>query len=248
MISNDTDNKAIIKASKEKLKLYGMTDSQINNLIQTKITNPEIAIYSPATGIIDGTENMLATGNSSMQNKTVTTDNLAIKQGDYIKKGQVVFKLLNINKVWGIFNINQADNSLIELNQSISFSTELEKNKTYDAKINFVETQLNPKDKTNRIRVYLNNSRYHFPIGLRLEGKVKTNPIKGLWLDKEALVSLGNKKIVFMKMKAGFKATAVKTGIEIDNYVQILEGISTDTKIVKNAQYLIDSESFIKTE
>jgi len=247
LITNDADNKAIIKASKQKLLLYGMTVNQINSLVATKSVKPEITIYSPASGIIDGTQSsMTNAANGSMQSPSTAI--LSVKEGDYIKKSQVVFKLVNTDKVWGIFNINQGDNSLIKVNQSISITTELDGNDPFNARINFVETQLNTTDKTNRIRVYLNNSVSKFPIGLRLQGKVKTNSTAGIWLDKEAMVSLGNKKIVFLKVDGGFKAIAIKTGIEMDESVQVLDGISVEDKIAKNAQYLMDSESFIKTE
>ena len=86
------------------------------------------------------------------------------------------------------------------------------------------------------------------PIGLRLQGVVKTNPVKGIWIQKQSMVSIGNKKIVFLKMENGFKASTINTGIEIDGFIQIIEGISVKDTIAKNAQYLIDSESFIKTE
>ena len=247
LISNDAENLSIIKASKQKLMLYGMTTNQINSLAVAKRVNPIISIYSPAYGIIQGTENMANTVVSPMQNSSATTENLSIKEGDYIKKSQVVFKLVNTDKVWGVFNVIQGYNSLIKINQSIRISTELEENKFIDARINFIETQFNSSDKTNRIRVYLNNNSTKLPIGLRLQGVVNTNPVKGIWLQKQALVNIGNKKIVFQKMGNGFKVKEVKTGIEIDDFIQIIGGISVQDSVAENGQYLIDSESFIKT-
>ncbi|MBG6188132.1 efflux RND transporter periplasmic adaptor subunit [Flavobacterium sp. CAN_S2] len=249
LVSNDSDNTSIIKASKKKLLLYGMTKNQINSLSSSKKVNPQVSIYSPASGIIQGTEKMDNTSNSSMQSASNNTEILNIKEGNYIKKGEVVFKLVNTDKVWGIFNVSQGYNSLIKTNQSIKIATELDKNEFMDAQINFIETQFNPADKSNRIRVYLNNNnKLKLPIGLRLQGIVKTNSIQGVWLQKQALVSIGNKKIVFIKKNNGFKATAIKAGIEIDDFIQIISGISVKDTLAKNAQYLIDSESFIKTE
>ena len=49
-------------------------------------------------------------------------------------------------------------------------------------------------------------------------------------------------------MQNGFKATAIKTGITMGDFVQIIDGISIEDTIAENANYLIDSESFIKTE
>ena len=248
MVINDVENPSIIDASRQKLLLYGMTQNQINALSNSKKVNPLITIYSPASGIIEGTATMDNTTNPVMQSASNNTEVLNVKEGSYIKKGEIIFKLLNTDKVWGIFNVIQGYNSLIKANQSIRITSELDKDEFMDAKINFVETQLNAADKTNRIRVYLNNNKLKLPVGLRLQGVVKTNAIKGIWIQKQSMVSIGNKKIVFLKMDNGFKASSIKTGIEIDDFIQIMEGISVKDTIAKNAQYLIDSESFIKTE
>jgi Cu(I)/Ag(I) efflux system membrane fusion protein len=249
MISDDMGNhESIIKASKEKLMLYGMTNTQINSLVSTKKSNPIITIYSPASGIIEGTDSMAKSTGVAMQNSSGSTEPLAIKEGDYLKKNQTVFKLLNTAKVWGIFNVSQGNNSLIKTNQSIQITTELDENDFINARINFIETQFNAADKTNRIRVYLNNIGMKFPIGLRLQGVVKTNPVKGIWIQKQAMVSIGDKKIVFMKEGNGFRAIAIKMGIEMGDYVQVVSGISAQDSIAENGNYLIDSESFIKTE
>ena len=80
-----------------------MSSSQIKALATTRRVNPVISIYSPATGIVDGTEKMMATTNGSMQNVVTTTSPLGLKEGDYIDKNAVVFKLVNTNRVWGVF-------------------------------------------------------------------------------------------------------------------------------------------------
>ena len=249
MISDITGNyTSVVNASKKKLLLYGMTSNQINTLAATKKSNPIITIYSKASGIVAGTDNMAKSADVPMSNSAGNTEPLAIKEGDYIKKNQTLFKLLNTNKVWGVFNVSQGYNSLIKANQSIRISTELDEKEFIDARINFVETQFNPADKTNRIRVYLDNNASKLPIGLRLQGVVKTNPTKGIWIPKPALVSIGNKKIVFLKIGNGFKVKPIKTGIEIGDFVQVIDGISVTDSIAENGTYLIDSESFIKTE
>ena len=248
LITNDSENASIIKASKQKLALYGMTTSQINSLATAKRTNPMISIFSPANGIVQGTEGMSKNDPNGMQSSNGITAPLTLKEGDYIKKNEVVFKLANTDKVWAVFNVMQGYASLVKVNQSIRIASELNENDFTDAKVNFVETQFDPADKTNRIRVYLKNDQLQFPIGLRLQGVIETNLVKGIWLRKQALVSIGSKKIVFMKMEHGFKAKEIKTGVEINDFFQIIEGISAQDTVVGNAQYLMDSESFIKTK
>jgi Cu(I)/Ag(I) efflux system membrane fusion protein len=249
LMTNDAENESLIAASRQKLMLYGITDAQLKLLKETKRTNPVISIYSPAYGIIQSTEKMGASGvnGSGMQNTGSSTDILNIKEGDYIQKGVVVFKLSNTDKVWAVFNVLQGYSSLIKLNQTVVISSELNKSEPVYAKINFIETQLNQSDNSLRIRVYLNNSKLKLPVGLRLQGIVRTNSVKALWLPKQAMVSIGTKKMVFTRLENGFKAREIKTGIETNDYIQILDGITKNDTIAANAQYLIDSESFIKT-
>ena len=141
-----------------------------------------------------------------------------------------------------------SSNHCLPLNQAIAITTELDAKEVIYAKVNFIDTQLDPNEKTNRIRVYLDNSKLKLPVGLRLEAKVTTNATAGLWLQKEALVSLGTDKVAFVKKEKGYRAVKVKTGLERENLVQILEGVTTEDVLVSNAQYLIDSGSFIKTK
>jgi Cu(I)/Ag(I) efflux system membrane fusion protein len=54
---------------------------------------------------------------------------------------------------------------------------------------------------------------------------------------KQALVTIGTQKIVFLKRENGFKTTLIKTGTEINGFVQVVSGIDTNDKIAENAQY-----------
>lgn len=246
--SDDPENTSIIEASKQKLLLYGMTQSQISSMAKSKIANAQVTIFSPVEGIISGTESMSERNESGMSIKNNNTEALVVKEGNYIKKGEVVFKLLSTDRVWGIFNVMQGNSAFIMINQPVLITSEMNGMKPFSAKINYIETQFNSEDRSNRVRVYLNNKMLKLPIGLRLEGLVKISPVKGIWLDKKALVSTGTQKIIFTKKEGGFKAKAIKTGLEIGDFIQILSGISLKDELAQNAQYLMDSESFIKTK
>ncbi len=246
--SNDPENTSIIEASKQKLLLYGMTPNQISSMAKTKTANAQITIYSPVEGIISGTESMSERNESAMSVKNNNTETLGLKEGNYIKRGEVVFKLLNTDRVWGIFNVMQSNSALIKLNQPVIITSEMNDMNPITAKINFIETQFNPEARSNSVRAYLNNKMLKLPIGLRLEGLVKINPVQGIWLDKKAMISIGKQKVIFKKTEDGYKATAIKTGFEIGDFIQILSGISLKDELAQNAQYLMDSESFIKTK
>ncbi len=223
-----------------------MNAAQIKELKETKRTRPLISIFSPASGIITGAEGMNQDA-TSMQNVSQVTEQLTVKQGDYINKGMPVFKLLDNNRVWAVFYVTQENQPYIRKDHPIRVSSELDKNSFIDAKINFVETQLDQANKTNRIRVSLNNNKLNYPVGLRLTGKVQSIPLSGLWIPQQSFIDLGQKRVVFLKEETGFKTREISTGAKVNGFVQVIGGITASDRIAENAQYLVDSESFIKT-
>ena len=62
------------------------------------------------------------------------------------------------------------------------------------------------------------------------------------------MISLGLDKVVFKKNGNAFKAYKLETGSLIDEKIEILSGLSSSDSVVVNAQYLADSESFIKIQ
>ena len=96
--------------------------------------------------------------------------------------------------------------------------------------------------------MYFNNNILKIPIGSQVKATVFGNSKEAYWLPKEAVVSLGIDRIVFSKTNGGFKAIKVSTGIVYKKYIQVLNGLTITDSVAANAQYLMDSESFIKVK
>ena len=245
---NDASNKSLINAAAQKLKLYGMTARQIEQLRSSGKASPVVSIYSPASGVIQSaSDNMETQSASSMQTAPAQNQTLNLRQGEYITKGSSILKILGTDTVWAEFNIPNGSGDIIKSGASIAIRPENQSD-TIDASIDYIEPQLAGTDKTSRIRVYLNNLQSKFPVGLRLTGIVRAASEKSLWLPVQSLVSTGSKRIAFKKMKGGFRAVEVHTGLQTGSQIQVIGGLTPADTIAENAQYLIDSESFIKTQ
>ncbi len=84
-------------------------------------------------------------------------------------------------------------------------------------------------------------------IGSQVTANIYTQGRQGLWLPQTAVLALGINEVVFKKSADGFIAHKITTGIRADDKVQILSGLNSSDTVVTNSQYLIDSESFIKS-
>jgi len=246
ILKNDEQNTSLIEASKQKLLLYGMTQSQINNLILTQVPNPSIAVFSPINGIVLNAGNSTMGSQNGMENNLSTTEQLNLNQGSYIQKNTPIFKIQNVDKVWGVFSILQEYSTLVNKGMPIKIISELQNQAANYEKIDFIETQLNDNEKTTRIRTYINNKNLKLPVGTRLTGILKSKAVKGIFIKKHSFVTLGSKQVVFIKNEKNFYAKEIQIGLEIEGYAQVLKGLNSNDEIAENAQYLTDSESFIK--
>ena len=176
------------------------------------------------------------------------TGELSIKEGMYVEKGQPVFQVNNMDKVWVSLNFFPGENSLIKVGLPVTIIPETAPDKKILSKIGFIEPFYKNNSKTLSARVYLKNLKLMIPVGSQVKATININTTHNNWLPKEAVLSLGLNKLVFLTKGGVFKAQRVNTGISANNLIQITDGLSTKDSVAVNAQFLIDSEGLIKVK
>ncbi len=69
-----------------------------------------------------------------------------------------------------------------------------------------------------------------------------------LAVPREAIMDSGLRKIVFLSWDTGrFKPVEIRTGLSTEDYVQVLEGLKEGDTVVVSGNFLIDSESKLKS-
>jgi membrane fusion protein, copper/silver efflux system len=250
LLKNDPANTTFIQAAKEKLLLLGMSNQQLQQVILSGKPSLTIAVYSNYNGHIHeagNAGNMNATP-GIMNDISLLTEELSLKEGMYLQKGQPVFTVYNPDKAWVILNIYGENQSLVKTGNTVRITPETAPDKDFRAAIDFIEPFYRKESKTVTARVYFNNSLLKIPVGSQVRATVFGNARDAYWLPKEAVVSLGLEKLVFKKKEGGLIAHTINTGITHKNHIQVLSGISETDSVAVNAQYLMDSESFIKVK
>lgn len=248
LLKNDASNTSLIEAAKQRLLLMGMSNQQIQQLIKTRKAALTISVYSNAMGHVHeaGQETMDATG--QMQNTSTATAPLAIREGMYVKQGQKIFSLTNPQKAWAVLNIFPENQHIVKVGNPIKITPESMPQRAFRAKINFIEPFYRAGSKTVTARAYFNNTDLHIPIGSQVRATIFAGAANASWLPQQAVLSLGLYDVAFVKTNGGFIAKKIQTGIRQNGVVQIINGLTAVDSVAANAQYLTDSESFIKVK
>jgi Cu(I)/Ag(I) efflux system membrane fusion protein len=246
LIKNDPENKTLIDAAKQRLLLLGMHESDLQRMITNGNAQPNITVYSNYTGHIHEAGQMGYSGEPV--SFPTETPELTVKEGMYVDRGQPVFQVNNMNHVWISLSLFPRDILLVKVGTPVTIIPETEPDKKIVATINFIEPFYRDNSKTVTARVYLDNSALMIPVGSQVTATVDVNSSAGNWLPESAVLSLGLDKVIFLKEGKVFKVKPVTTGITANNLIQITNGLSEKDSVAANAQFLVDSEGFIKVK
>ena len=186
----------------------------------------------------------MSEGNSSGQG----TGELPLKEGMYVQKGQTVFQLYNTDQSRIILNLYSGSASLVKVGSPVTITPETAPDKPFQATISYIEPFYREGSQTLTARIYFDNSHRQLPIGSQVKAVLHSQPVGGDWLPREAVLSLGLHHIVLKKENGLFQVTAVQTGVITDRLIQITGGLSQQDSVAADAQFLLDSESFIKVK
>jgi Cu(I)/Ag(I) efflux system membrane fusion protein len=245
LLRNDAQNTSFITAAKQKLLLLGMSSSELNKVINSKKPLYKVSLYSKYSGqLYDGGMQNTNTSNNN-QNSPVTQE-LSLREGMYVNKGQTLFRIMNNSKAWVALQIFPNQQSIVNKGDAVEITPETNPENKVLGTIDFIEPFFRAGSKTLTARVYFRNTEA-LTIGSQVTAKIMTNGKMRTWVPQSSVLSLGMNNVVFIKSKDGFKAHKISTGIRADDKIEILDGLEVTDSIAANAHYLIDSESFIQT-
>ena len=217
---------ALYKAVRNKLKLWKLSENQINKIEETGKVKENFPVYATFSGTV--------------------TEKL-VEQGDFIKQGQPLLKIANLNTVWANFDVYENQIELFKKGQEVSVSTNANANKVFKGKVDFIDPILNSKTRTITLRVVLNNKDYVFKPGMFVSANidsVKNENKEILSIPASAVLWTGERSVVYLKTNPDqtvFEMQEVVLGNQIGNEYEVLEGLLVGNEIVTNGTFTVDA-------
>ena len=262
LLENDSQNDALINGARERLRLLGSSDFQINKLIERKEPQNTFDIYSPYDGYVIAETQQAPVAPTSLTNAEAMADGMSsaptsavgrassvtptsdlIREGNYVNPGQTLFEVVDISALRVELNIPSALANAIKKGTDVTLDFGDGDEQTASA--DFIQPFFNEGKEFLTIRVYATGSG-KLRIGQLVKAEFAGPSVEALWIPREALLDLGVDKVVFIKEKNVLKPKKVVVGARTNDAVEITQGLSSSDEIAANAQYLVDSESFVK--
>jgi len=216
----------LVKNAMKKLELLEVPETEINRLINMKEVKTYLTLFAQKTG-------------------TVLEKNII--EGQKISEGMPLLKISNLSNLWLMADIYEYELAKVKVGSKVSITFNFLPGKTYDGKVSFIYPTLDPKSRTVKIRIELNNRGELKPsmfANITIQGEdLGKKPV----IPENAVIHSGMKDIVIISLGDGkFKPQEVQLGGYSDGYYQVISGLTEGNTIVTSAQFLIDSESNLK--
>lgn len=226
--ANETaiDFDQLLQSAKNKLLLWGLSESQINELAKTKKTSALTTFYSTASGYITA---------------------LDIREGDYVMEGGTIVKLADLSTLWAEAQVYTSQLEEIDLNGTATVQLPDMEGKEIKGRIEFVNPEINPDTRINLIRVSIPNTGNQLKPGMPAYVLLKSSQRKTLALPINAVIRDGKGATVWIQTNnKTYKSVMVETGLESDDRIEIKSGLNVGDVVVITGAYLLQSEYIFK--
>ena len=227
LLAKQSNSSELIQQSKEKLLLWGFTESQMRELDESKTVKNTFTLHSPISG-------------------TVLKKNVVQQQ--YVSAGENLFDVADLSTVWIYTDVYEFEMQGAKIGQTVEATSDAYPEKIFTGLITFISPTVDPSSRTIRIRAEMPNRDGKLKLGMFVNATLKIKLSEAIVVPITAVLSTGTRQVVWVQKDAGnFEPRLVKIGERSNEYVQILDGINEGETIVTSGGYLIDSESQLET-
>ncbi|RUO36841.1 efflux RND transporter periplasmic adaptor subunit [Aliidiomarina shirensis] len=216
-------NQTTLRAARERLRLLGLTQAQIDAVVESGTASDRVLIRSPSSGL-------------------VVTRNVA--QGDYVNAGDSLFELADNNKMWAVFEVFERDLALVAVGQHIEFALQATGSAVHGEIIS-VSPRIDADRRTREVRVAIDESEQLLTAGAFTSANIQIPLGNMLMIPASAPLVTGKRAVVYVRdgeQAGSFSARTIELGRKLGDSYEVLSGLSEGELVVSRGAFLIDSE------
>ncbi|MBW8199825.1 efflux RND transporter periplasmic adaptor subunit [Flagellimonas abyssi] len=216
----------LYKAVRNKLKLWKLSESQIDQIENSGNVVENFPIYSNVRGVVS---------------------KIMVEEGDYIKTGSPLVKVANLGSVWAIFDAYESQLGLFEKGQTLEITTRSYPNETFPATVSFVSPLLNNSTRTLEVRAELDNEKGLLKPGMFVQAKIemsKNEKVEVLTIPESAVLWTGQRSLVYVQPDPStsiFEMREVELGNLSNGSYAVNSGLKPRELVVAKGTFTVDA-------
>lgn len=216
----------LIDASRNKLRLYGMNDKQIELLITTNQILQFLPVFSQLEGFIS---------------------DISVTEGSYISEGTTLFRLATYSSLWVEAEVYLPYLSYLSIGTKANFNIPSASDNLFSGEVVFIDPQVQSPNRVVLARFHINNQSPLVKPGMLVNISLQTVHKNALVLPIDAIIQDSKGVNVWVRNSNGiFDNKMVTVGMQNNRQIEIKEGLEAGDVVVVTGAYLLNSEYVFK--
>jgi membrane fusion protein, copper/silver efflux system len=222
-----TGGESLLEAARKRLLLWDITPKQIEALEKTGEIKKTLILYAPADGFV--------------------LEKMAFK-GMSIMPGTALFKIGDLSTIWVIGDIYEYELPFIQVGQKAVITLTSFPGDSFEGTVTYIYPSLDPKTRTAKIRFDLPNPEFNLKPEMWANVELKIPLGRKIVVPEDAVMDSGTMQMVFVDRGQGhFESRHIQVGSKVLGYYEVISGLKEGERVVTSANFLIDSESQLKS-
>jgi Cu(I)/Ag(I) efflux system membrane fusion protein len=219
--------KDLLEATRRRFQLWDITKNHIQDLERTAEVLRTLPIHSPITG---------------------TVLKMEARAGTHVTPGTELYMIADLSRIWIMADIYEYELPLIGLGQQATVTLSYDPQTHLVGSLGFIYPTLDPQTRTAKVRFEVDNPGEKLKPGMYANVELTIPLGRRLAIPHDAVLETGERQMVFIHHGGGtLEWRDAKLGVQAGEWVEVLEGVKEGDHIVTSANFLIDSESQLKS-
>ncbi len=220
------DGDALVAASRRKLELWDVPQSEIARLERTGSPSKTLTFVSPIKGV-------------------VTAKNAV--EGSRLAAGDTPYEVTDLGVVWVMADAYETDLAKVRVGMPATLTLQAYAGREFRGRVAFIDPLLDPKSRTVKVHLHFPNPTGELKPEMYGEVVLRGADREGLTIPLDAVIRTGTKDVVFVDLGEGkFQPREVELGDTSGDQVEVKKGLEKGQKVVTRANFLVDSESRLR--
>jgi RND family efflux transporter MFP subunit len=214
---------SLLDATEERLKQWGVPQTEIARLESTGQVQQELEVDSPASGYI--------TERNALPSVAVQPE-------------MRLYTIADLSTVWVQAQVFQNDLERIKVGAPATLTVNTFPGRTFSGRVDFIYPQVDMDTRTAKVRIIFSNSGLQLKPGMFVNVALKVPMGHQLVIPATGVLQSGAREIAFVQRSDGYiEPREVQLGSRVGDDFVVLKGLNAGEQIVTSANFLIDSES-----
>ncbi len=216
----------VVEAARTRMKLWGVTDSQIERLEKTGVPDGSVDVYSKVSG-------------------TVTM--ITAREGGYMMEGSELFTVADLGTVWVNAEVYEYEFSKVSVGAHVEITADAFPGHRFHGRVSFIDPVVDNQSRTVRVRAVIKNPSGMLKPEMFVNSLITGTSRRALTVPASAVLYTGRREIVWVESGPGeYEPRVVELGSRSGDRFEVMAGLSEGDMAVSQGGFLIDSEAQLR--